>query len=376
MGRTTSVVNDRWISLQVSGISPSGVGWWAYSSARTTARNACASMARVTQRTHEVKRRSWCSSSPARPFPARTVSSRPGDAGRRGHRHRGRREATVVGEFTGGAVAADQQTVAAGPHFGQVDDGPVVGEHVADLTLFQRGPQLRGAAVDLVACDPAHAVPGVKELADHAGSQLRLGREGGLLAQPGGPAAVRVARPRARDVMFPVHRRVPAQSRIDEVDGDLRVFDPVGGAGVLALDHGAAAQLHRLCRSGDSPLQGRCRTITRVPCGFPVLAGLTPIPVRLRSYWYESGTAPGPCRLVGTQEAYPSHGNDRGTGWATPGVPEVAGQGSMSFYSRLRVSRSLSSSSRDGVVVMDSYGKSARVSVGSACVCRYGGLPR
>jgi hypothetical protein len=27
MGRTTSAVNSRWISLQVSGISPSGVGW-------------------------------------------------------------------------------------------------------------------------------------------------------------------------------------------------------------------------------------------------------------------------------------------------------------------------------------------------------------
>jgi hypothetical protein len=38
---------------------------------------------------------------------------------------------------------------------------------------------------------------------------------------------------------------VPLQSRVDEVDGDLRVFDPPGGAGVLALDtDGVRALLH------------------------------------------------------------------------------------------------------------------------------------
>ncbi|GGR62242.1 hypothetical protein GCM10010251_93760 [Streptomyces aurantiogriseus] len=52
--------------------------------------------------------------------------SRPGDAHQRGQRHRGRRPAAVVGQFTGGAVAADQQLVAAGSGFGQVDDGPFV----------------------------------------------------------------------------------------------------------------------------------------------------------------------------------------------------------------------------------------------------------
>ena len=35
-------------------------------------------------------------------------------------------EAAVVGEFTGGAVVADQQPVPAGPRFDQIDDDPVV----------------------------------------------------------------------------------------------------------------------------------------------------------------------------------------------------------------------------------------------------------
>jgi hypothetical protein len=50
--------------------------------------------------------------------------SGPGDADQRGQGYRIGRPAAVVGEFTGGAVAADQQPVAAGPGFGQVDSSP------------------------------------------------------------------------------------------------------------------------------------------------------------------------------------------------------------------------------------------------------------
>jgi hypothetical protein len=74
-----------------------------------------ANMARVTQRDHEVKRRSWCSSSPARPFPAWMVSStrhldpatRTSVAGAPGSAT----SSAVVGEFTGGAVAADPHVI-------------------------------------------------------------------------------------------------------------------------------------------------------------------------------------------------------------------------------------------------------------------------
>lgn len=48
------------------------------------------------------------------------------DVGEHGQGHRGGRPAAVVGEFAGGAVAADQQLVTAGCWFGQVEDGPVV----------------------------------------------------------------------------------------------------------------------------------------------------------------------------------------------------------------------------------------------------------
>ncbi|GAA3469441.1 hypothetical protein GCM10018965_039940 [Nonomuraea roseola] len=119
------------------------------------------------------------------------------------------------------------------------------GEHVADLALFQCGPQLRVAAVDLVPRNPTHAVPSAEESADHAGGQLRLGREDGVLVQARSPAAVRVACPRARNVQLAVHCRVSAAARVDEIDGDLGVLNPARGAGVLALHtNGVRALLH------------------------------------------------------------------------------------------------------------------------------------
>ncbi|MEZ0072384.1 hypothetical protein ABH927_001721 [Planotetraspora sp. GP83] len=42
----------------------------------------------------------------------------------------------------------------------------------------------------------------------------------------GHPAALGLGGPRTRDVQLPVHRRVAATARVDEVDGDLRVLDP------------------------------------------------------------------------------------------------------------------------------------------------------
>ena len=48
---------SRRCSLTVTGISPSGAGVVVRSVAVTTVRNACASMARVTQRCQEVHRR-------------------------------------------------------------------------------------------------------------------------------------------------------------------------------------------------------------------------------------------------------------------------------------------------------------------------------
>jgi len=88
-------------------------------------------------------------------------------------------------------------------------------------------------------------VSGVQESFDHRGGQFRLGLEGELVVEPGGLTAIRIAGPRARDVQLPVHRGVSALPGVDQVDGDLGVLDPSGGAGVLALDaDGVRALLH------------------------------------------------------------------------------------------------------------------------------------
>lgn len=88
-------------------------------------------------------------------------------------------------------------------------------------------------------------MPVIEKSADHAGGRLRLGREDGVLVQARGSATIWDARPGVPYVQLSVHFRVPAQSRVEEVDSDLRVVDPPGGAGVLALDaDGVRALLH------------------------------------------------------------------------------------------------------------------------------------
>lgn len=56
----------------------------------------------------------------------------------------------------------------------------------------------------------------------------RRGRTGrpGVRGESGRTAAVQVARPGARDVQLPVHRRVTASTGIDQVDRNLGVLDP------------------------------------------------------------------------------------------------------------------------------------------------------
>lgn len=162
-------------------------------------------MARVTQRDHEAKRRSWCSSSPARPFPAWKISStrhRDPATDEWGQGHRGRREAAVASVFTGGAVAADQQPVAAGPHFGRVDDGPVV------------------AAGPLGACPCRQLLPGpLRTFSLRPAARQRSGphvHERGMYSSrsnaacPDSPAA---SRPRPRPPPAPRPRRADAPAR-------------------------------------------------------------------------------------------------------------------------------------------------------------------
>jgi hypothetical protein len=85
-------------------------------------------------------------------------------------------------------------------------------------------------------------VAGVQEPGAHAGRELRLGGEGDLLCPARGAAPVGIRGQCARNVEFPVHRRVPALTCVDQVDSNLRL-DPVSGARALALNADRAAAL-------------------------------------------------------------------------------------------------------------------------------------
>jgi hypothetical protein len=109
------------------------------------------------------------------------------------------------------------------------------GQHVCDVLLFQPGAQRPVIPVDLIAGDPGERNLRGDGPLDHPPRELRLGRERHVRGDPGGRAAGRVAGPGLRQVQLPVNQRVPAPGRVPEVDGDLRVLDPPGGAGVLPL---------------------------------------------------------------------------------------------------------------------------------------------
>jgi hypothetical protein len=90
-------------------------------------------------------------------------------------------------------------------------------------------------AVDLVAGDPRGRDTSHKRAADHRSRERGLGRKRCLIWDSGRGAAVRVLRPRARQVQSTVDQGVPAASGVGEEHRDLSVLDPPRGAGVLAL---------------------------------------------------------------------------------------------------------------------------------------------
>ncbi|MDQ0956459.1 hypothetical protein QFZ66_000337 [Streptomyces sp. B4I13] len=129
----------------------------------------------------------------------------------------------------------------AGGHFGRAGHR----EDITDTASLQSRPQFWVAAVGLVTRDPPTRCPASRNrsIITRAGSGLVAKTVS--LAEPRGPAAVRVARPGARDVQLPVHRRVPPRAGVDEVDGDLGILDPPGRSGVLPLlSAGMGALLH------------------------------------------------------------------------------------------------------------------------------------
>ena len=66
-------------------------------------------------------------------------------------------------------------------------------------------------------------------------ASCRLGRKPHLTGDTGGSAAVGIVDPCLGQVQLPVDQGMPGIGGVDQVDGDLGVLDPPGGAGVLTL---------------------------------------------------------------------------------------------------------------------------------------------
>jgi hypothetical protein len=81
--------------------------------------------------------------------------------------------------------------------------------------------------------------------------QGRLGGKPDLAGNAGVPAAGRIVDPALGEVQLAVDHGVPGIGGVDEVDGDLGVLDPAGGAGVLALHPNGSGALLQIIRLVD-----------------------------------------------------------------------------------------------------------------------------
>jgi site-specific DNA recombinase len=165
-------------------------------------------------------------------------------------------------------VAAGDHAVVAGHH-----------QHVADRAGFQLGPQPGIGAVDLVGGHPCCRDAGIQRAGQHPGGQLRLGGKPDLVGDAGCLQALGVTGPRPGQVQLPVDQPVPGIGGVDEVDGDLGVFDPAGGAGVLALHpNGGGAALEVAGLVDDQHCLGVAQVLDEV--GADVIAHAVVVPHR------------------------------------------------------------------------------------------------
>ena len=119
------------------------------------------------------------------------------------------------------------------------------GQDVADAAVAEKRAEGCVVPVHLVAGHPTDGHPGVERRGDHLLGQFGLGGEGDVVRDTGGGPPFGVLAPgRAGQVEPPVYQRPTARRRVGQKHRDLAVFDPAGGAGVLALHaHRAAALL-------------------------------------------------------------------------------------------------------------------------------------
>jgi hypothetical protein len=246
--------------------------------ARVTVRTAAAIRL---QRIQEFQQVTWPWSRPVVPFALWKSSSifhlvqmmwtRPGEADGRGG------VAAVEGEFTGVAVAADDQigVLGGGCLVGDhVDQGPVVvpvtleavaGAHPHPRLLRDAAGEFGGAqaagpgggavvglhgqgvvdaqgaggsaqlapAVYLVPGEPARRDAQGPGAGEHGGGKLRFGGELHRVRHVPQQTAFLVRGPVGRQVQLPVDQRMAAGGGVGQVDGDLAQTDPAQSAGVL-----------------------------------------------------------------------------------------------------------------------------------------------
>jgi hypothetical protein len=108
-------------------------------------------------------------------------------------------------------------------------------QYIADASALQLGQQPGVGAVDLVAGYPGGRHPGVQRPREHGRGQGRLGGEPDLVGTPAiAKRSGSLIQPRgtysSRSIMA-----CPGIGGVEQVDGDLGVLDPAGGADALAL---------------------------------------------------------------------------------------------------------------------------------------------
>jgi hypothetical protein len=113
-------------------------------------------------------------------------------------------------------------------------------QDIAQATAGQLGTQAWGPGRMLASGHPPGRGPGIQRAADHLLGQRGLGGERGAFGNPGGMGPGRVGRPGPGQVLGPVDKRAPGRGSRGEVDRDLGVLSPPGGAGVLPLSTAVA----------------------------------------------------------------------------------------------------------------------------------------
>ena len=110
------------------------------------------------------------------------------------------------------------------------------GQHVAQPVAADGRAQCRIGAVDLVAGHPRCGRVGLDRAADQHFGQGGFGRETPSISGDSSLlAAVSILGPRLGQVQGAVDQRVSTRRRVGQIDRDLGVLDPPGGAAVPAL---------------------------------------------------------------------------------------------------------------------------------------------